>query len=395
MVTEQPPAAPVVVGDVVTVTSAILAHCAGTGVQVTDSTFRLVDGYFECEAAGEIRPRGTAPVPVHTVRAERAVRNRIEAANLAATRRRSSGATREVGALKERWELTRRRRAERHSAGGRSGAGQVAAHSRVAGSHVLQQSEGGPAVPDSARSVVPGAEVIEWYCSPYHQGSPFYPVIEYFNRVYHLGRESDSVMRLDRLITRLREDGIHEPEDQALFAAMLSIPAGERLPVLTLSPERLREKIQDAVLGWLNARSELVPVLFVVEDLHWVDPSCESLLAQFVERGGEARVLAVFTFRPEYEPPWKGKAIQTQVALNRLTRSQVAEMIRVQAGERRRISTGYRRSDRGTHRRCAAFRGRIHPLADGTRASRRGNRGRDPDDATRPPARTPRPDGEQ
>src|SRR5262249_55537211 len=54
---------------------------------------------------------------------------------------------------------------------------------------------------------------------------------------------------------------------------------------------------------------------------------------QFVDRGGEARVLAVFTTRPEYDPPWKGKAVQTQVALNRLTRNQVAEMMRAQTGE--------------------------------------------------------------
>ena len=64
-----------------------------------------------------------------------------------------------------------------------------------------------------------------------------------------------------------------------------------------------------------------------------MDPSTEELLARFVEHGGEARVLAVFTFRPEYDPPWKGRAVQTQVALNRLTRTQAAELIRAQAGE--------------------------------------------------------------
>ena len=75
-------------------------------------------------------------------------------------------------------------------------------------------------------------------------------------------------------------------------------------------------------------------MLFVVEDLHWVDPSTEALLTYFVERGGETHVLAMFTFRPEYDPPWKGKAVQTQVALNRLTRAQVAEMVRAQVGDR-------------------------------------------------------------
>jgi hypothetical protein len=176
--------------------------------------------------------------------------------------------------------------------------------------------------------------VIEWFCSPYHLASPFYPVTDYFDRAYQLSREPDLERRLDLLIDRLRADGVSDPEDLALFAAMLSVPAGDRLPVLALTPERQRDRTRDAILNWLTARSAGAPVLFVVEDLHWVDPSTEALLTHFVERGGEASVLAVFTFRPEYDPPWKGKAVQTQVALNRLTRGQVAELVRAQSGDR-------------------------------------------------------------
>src|SRR5262249_6223364 len=104
--------------------------------------------------------------------------------------------------------------------------------------------------------------------------------------------------------------------------------------VRALTRERQRDRTRDAILSWLTARSAAAPVLFVVEALHWVDPSTEALLTHFVERGGEASVLAVFTFRPEYDPPWKGKAVQTQVALNRLTRGQVGEMVRAQTGDR-------------------------------------------------------------
>ena len=113
----------------------------------------------------------------------------------------------------------------------------------------------------------------------------------------------------------------------------MSVPGGDRLPTPAINPERLRERTQEAILNWVSARAEHIPLLFVVEDLHWVDPSTEALLTQFVERGGGARVLAVFTARPEYDPPWKGQAVQTQVALNRLTRGQVAEMMRAQTDD--------------------------------------------------------------
>ncbi|WP_020471361.1 protein kinase domain-containing protein [Zavarzinella formosa] len=330
VVTENPSTPPVVVGDVVAITSALIAKESSSGVTVSDTTFRLVDGYFDCEPNGEVRPRGLSPVSAHRVRAERAARNRIDATDPA---RLSPlvGRDREVALLKERWELTAEGVQNVILLVADPGLGKSRLV-RVLREHVLHGSE--VTASDTARSEAGGAIVIEWFCSPYHLASPFYPVIDYFDRIYHLNREPDAGRRLDLLVTRLRVDGVRDAEDMALFAAMLSVPAGDRLPALALTPERQRDKTREAILNWLVARAERSPVLFVVEDLHWVDPSSQTLLTQFVERGGEASVLAVFTFRPEYDPPWKGKAVQTQVALNRLTRGQVAEMVRAQSGDR-------------------------------------------------------------
>ncbi|AMV28434.1 Serine/threonine-protein kinase PknB [Gemmata sp. SH-PL17] len=330
VVTEHPPAPPVVVGDVVTITSALLSQGTASGVTVSHATFQLVDGFFDCEPLGAVRPRGLPQVPVFVVRAERTARNRVDATDPARLTP-LVGRDREVELLKERWELTAEGVQNVILLVADPGLGKSRLV-RVLREHVAQDADA-PAF-ESTRSASAGGAVIEWFCSPYHQGSPFYPVIEYFDRAYRLSREPDAAARLDLLLARLREEGVHDAEDQALLAAMLSVPTGDRLPLLALTPERQREKTQDAVLNWLNARAAFTPLLFVVEDMHWVDPSTEALLAQFVERGGEARVLAVFTFRPEYDPPWKGKAVQTVVALNRLTRGQIAEMIRTQIGDR-------------------------------------------------------------
>jgi hypothetical protein len=332
VVTENPPAPPVVVGDVVAVTSALLARETSAGVTIADPTFRLVAGYFDCESAGEVRPRGLSPVPAHAVRAERAARTRIDAADPA---RLSPlvGRDREVALLKERWEVTAEGVQNVILLVADPGLGKSRLV-RVLRDLVLSRAEGTGSPPGSTRVEPGGPGVIEWFCSPYHLASPFYPVTDYFDRTYQLSREPDPGRRLDLLIDRLRADGVSDSEDLALFAAMLSVPAGDRLPVLALTPERQRDRTRDAILSWLTARSAGAPVLFVVEDLHWIDPSTEALLTHFVERGGEESVLAVFTFRPEYDPPWKGKAVQTQVALNRLTRGQVAEMVRAQSGDR-------------------------------------------------------------
>ena len=54
------------------------------------------------------------------------------------------------------------------------------------------------------------------------------------------------------------------------------------------------------------------PVLFVMEDLHWVDPSTLEFLSFLVDQGPTARILALFTFRPDFSPPWTGRFALTQ-----------------------------------------------------------------------------------
>ena len=63
-----------------------------------------------------------------------------------------------------------------------------------------------------------------------------------------------------------------------------------------------------------------------MEDLHWVDPSTLELLSLLVDQGPTARILALFTFRPDFSPPWTGRAHLTQVTLSRLPRRQAAEL---------------------------------------------------------------------
>ena len=120
-----------------------------------------------------------------------------------------------------------------------------------------------------------------------------------------------------------------------LFTDLLSLPPADGYAPLTLSPEAQKVQTLQTLLTILLRRAAREPVLFVVEDLHWVDPSTLELLSLLVEQGPTARILALFTFRPDWRPPWSGHAGLTEIALRRLPREEVEKVIRQVARDKK------------------------------------------------------------
>ena len=176
--------------------------------------------------------------------------------------------------------------------------------------------------------------MIEWRCSEQFQNSELYPVTDYWDRLLGSDPDSSAADRFERLARYLEDFNIARPEIVALFAKLLLLPPDERYPEAGLSPAREREETFSALREWLLAHARACPVLFVVEDLHWIDASTLEFLKQFTSEGPHDRILTVLTFRPEFRTPWPALAHQTNLALNRLTRRQVADWMRRDAGDR-------------------------------------------------------------
>ncbi len=159
-----------------------------------------------------------------------------------------------------------------------------------------------------------------------------HPAAEHLARLLDFDHEESTAARFDRLARHLEDCGLDRPEVVALFAKLLFLPPDQRYPATGLTPMREREETFRAVHEWLRACSRRQPILFVVEDLHWIDASSLEFLGQFIAEGLHDRILTVLTFRPEFRTPWPAVAHQTSLALNRLTRRQVAELMRKSAG---------------------------------------------------------------
>ena len=291
---------------------------AETGtVTITGTTFRLIEGFFECKDLGSHSLKGSSqPMRLYQVLHDSTARSRLEASDKTGFTP-LVGRKQEIGLLFDRWEEVT------------EGVGQVVVLSGEAGVgksrlvRILKEHVSGN----------PQAWLSSLQCSPYHQNSAFYPIIDMLERIVLQFSRNDTVRdRQAKLAGFLVQYGLPLPETLPLFAALLSVPLPEAYSPPTLSPERQKQEILTVLLTILLKRAAKQPLLLVVEDLHWIDPSTLELLNLIVDQGPTTGVLAVFTCRPDFDSPWTGRSYLTQVTLNRLTRRQVADMVARVAG---------------------------------------------------------------
>jgi predicted ATPase len=112
-----------------------------------------------------------------------------------------------------------------------------------------------------------------------------------------------------------------------VLGSLLSLSTEGRYGPPRFSPEELKHKTHQLISATIQAMAKKDPVLMVVEDAHWIDPSTLELISLLVERLRLARILLFVTLRPEFESPWSGYTHVTALRLNHLSRKDSTEMI--------------------------------------------------------------------
>jgi len=172
------------------------------------------------------------------------------------------------------------------------------------------------------------AWLAECRCLPDYQNSALYPFINLLERELLSFEPGDlPQQRLAKLKAFLAQYGFSLEEMAPLFATLLSLPLDEGCVPMDLPPEQQKQKILQAMLSVLLNQAKHQPVLLIVEDLHWVDPSTKELLNLLIDQIPTARILTIFTFRPTFYPSWSPRSHLTSLPLSRLSRPQVVQII--------------------------------------------------------------------
>lgn len=308
-----------IVGEARSVATRLEAVAEPNTVVISEATHRLVHGFFVCKSLGMHAVKGIArPLEVFQVTSPSDSQTRIEAAGTTGLTP-LVGRDQEVGLLLDRWEQAKEGMGQIVLLIGEPGIGKSRLV-HVVKEHVLKEHQGEPRA------------IVEWRCSPYYQNTGLYPVVDFFERSLGAKPEAPADERLAGLAAYVTQYGLGGDDVVPLLATLLSIRYEDRYPPLAMSPQRQKDRTLEILLEWTRACAREQPVLFVVEDLHWVDPSTLEFLGLLVEQGLADRILTLLTFRPEFTTPWTSRAHQSQVALNRLTRRQIGDLMQRKSG---------------------------------------------------------------
>src|SRR5882757_2173913 len=279
-------------------------------IVVSESTRRLLGNTFELKALGEQSLRGfDTPVAAWLIAGERENVSRFEASR-SETLTPFVGREQEIALLLERWQRAL------------SGAGQVALLSGEAGigkSRVLA----------TLRERIGNQQhlVLRYQCSPHHVNDAFHPVIGQIWHAAEFVSGEPAGSRLDKLEKMIESTGLSSRDIAPVLASLLSLPTGQRYPALELAPSELKERMMAALLGMTVGAAKQTPLLMIVEDAHWIDPTSLDLTGRLLELMRPLPILLVMTFRPELSAPWIGRDHVAVIPLNRLERDQAAKMI--------------------------------------------------------------------
>ena len=297
------------VGDTVNLASRMEGLAEPGTTYVTEETFKLTEGLFRFEALGEKQVKGKEmPVKAYRVIAPSTRKTRFD---ISAERGLTPfvGRERGLGLLLDGFERVKEGRGQAFSIMGEAGVGK---------SRFLYEF----------RKAVANENVtfMEGKCLSYGRGMTYHPIIDIIKSNFDIQEEDTNSEIREKVRGGLKLLGVDESSALPYILELLSVK-DSGIDKISMSPEARKERIMEALKQIVLKGSQIRPLVIAIEDLHWIDKSSEDILKYFWEIIPGARVLLVFTYRPEFIYTWGGQSYHNQITLNRLSNRESLFMV--------------------------------------------------------------------
>ena len=286
-------------------------------VWIADTTRQLLGNGFELDDLGSRMFKGfKQPERAFAVKGELAMESRFEAKHRDLPQ--MVGREHELSLLLERWSLIKASEGQCIVLTGEAGIGK---------SRLVQALIDAVSKDDHIR--------VGLQCSPFHQGSPLWPVIQYLKRGSGIVSGDPPEIRLVKLETFLRQ-GAETPDRKTveLISELFNVDRDTPVQPADSLPQDHRSRTLDALASQIVGLARSKPVLVVLEDAHWIDPTTLEMIDYCLGAIVHAPVFIMLTSRPEGEPELKGRASIMRLTLGQLSRSSLGKLVRACGGDK-------------------------------------------------------------
>src|SRR4029453_332463 len=173
---------------------------------------------------------------------------------------------------------------------------------------------------------------LRYFCSPHHRDSVLYPFIAQLEYAAGFTRDDSAEAKFAKLEALLEQSGGNDEPPFALVPDLRGLPPDGFYPDPPADPQRRRELTLATLARHIGILPSQRPVLMTFEDAQWADSTSLELLDRLVERAAREPVLALITFRPEFQAPWVGQAHVSSLSLRRLAERETKALVGAVAG---------------------------------------------------------------
>ena len=289
-------------------------------VLISDETLRLIEGYFETRNVGSHNLKGLSqPVTMHQLMRTSGAETRLEAVREGLTP--FTGRAEELDELQSIWQSILRE----------GNAGRLA--TTISGEAGIGKSR----LVASLRNAIEedGYRTVVCSCSTYYKNSFLYPIIRAIEDALGFTADTADAEKWSRLCELLQTLNLLTDDNVHLLASLLTVESPEDQRGRRLSPADQRDMTLQVVRLLLGALSSAGAMLFVVEDVHWADPSTLELLEGLVKSPVSPQLMFISTFRSDFSPPFADYPDVTAINLNRLGKQACSTIVDTLVGGRR------------------------------------------------------------
>jgi class 3 adenylate cyclase/tetratricopeptide (TPR) repeat protein len=304
---------PAVAGEAVVLAARLQEIAEPDTVVISQLTRSLAGDFFAAADLGARELKGFAePIAAWRVSATKTMPSRFKALHHA-EQSAFVGRVRERQTIMEAWQLARR------------GTGRVVT---IAGEAGIGKSRLIRDVRDSLREE---SWAVEYFCSPYHATTALYPVTDRIARA-NFRAEDTAEHKVDALRKMLAAAGRDYEAHLPWLATLMSLP--DQGAAQSGTPQQRKQKIFEAIFWWIAGHARKNPLLVIVEDAHWCDPTSIELLQMLAERASSIPLMVIVSVRTPFDAGWMRHRNVVPVALDRLDDDEASAIVTSVAGAR-------------------------------------------------------------